>query len=304
MTTVSFCPLNALLPSPVIPLSSYPAIRYTIRGRHPSSFISRTPRSRTACYSPRFLLTHIAGRASLIFPISALLCACALVLTLYLYLFFTEPPPPLLPLFLRALLPIPTLTEPPTLTAPTVPPAHYSRSRPRYARFFFPSVSYLNIFSLSITLRRGSICSLLDMPVSTLYSLRFPPSVPLSRSYLISVLIDCWVITTYIYLYLILISFSYLYFCLCLCLCSLFPVPVFVLFCLPHFFILFTPLFYCRSHGFVGVEKQKKLPQARACTGAPELDLRGRFTDIPFRFIIPVAVISAFLRDILISIPI
>lgn len=46
--------MNALLPSPVIPLSSYPAIRYTIRGRHPSSFISRTPRSRTTCYSLGF----------------------------------------------------------------------------------------------------------------------------------------------------------------------------------------------------------------------------------------------------------
>lgn len=152
MTTVSFCPLNALLPSPVIPLSSYPAIRYTIRGRHPSSFISRTP------ISDHMLLPSVSShsyrsadwpRISNI-PISALPCACALALTLYLYL--SSPSPPLPP---PSSLPSGLASHSHSHRAThshrsTAPPAHYSRSRPRYARFFFPSVSYLNIFSLSI----------------------------------------------------------------------------------------------------------------------------------------------------------
>lgn len=139
------------------PLSRYPVIllsRNTLYHPWTSPFLLHLE---NPPISDHMLLPSVSShsyrwRASLIFPISALLCACALVLTLYLYLFFTEPRPPhLLPLFLRALLPIPTLTEPPTLTAPTVPPAHYSHSRPRYARFFSPPY-LISTYSLSLLL--------------------------------------------------------------------------------------------------------------------------------------------------------
>lgn len=262
MTSVSFCPLNEC-PSP---LSRYPVLllsRNTLYHPWTSPFLLHleNPPISDHMLSPRFLLTHIAGRASLIFQLALsrvhlyLLCTC-----IFLH---RAPPPSFLPLFLRALLPIPTLTEPPTLTAP---PSHrlitLVHDPDMHASFPLRILSQhilsLYLATSTFTLRRGSICSLLDMPVSTLYSLRFSPSVPLSRSYLISVLIDCWVLTTYIYLYLNLISFSYLYFYFCLCSLSLFPVPCP---CPCLCFVLFTSLFYCRSHSCRCRKTEKNYPR-------------------------------------------
>lgn len=275
------------MPFSPLPLSRYPPIpQYAI----PSVDVTLPPSSREPPDLGPHALPSVSShsyrwpRISNI-PISAL--PCALVLTLYLYLSSPSPPSPSFLSSFGPCFPFPLSPSHPLSPLHRPTGSLFSFTTP-ICTLLFPSVSYLNIFSLSITLRRGSICSLLDMPVSTLYSLRFSPSVPLSRSYLISVLIDCWVLTTYIYLY----SESYFVLLSLFLSLSLFsvsvPCPVFVLFCLPHFFIVEVTV--------VGVEKQKQLPQARACTGAPELDLRGRFTDIPFRSIIPVAVICFFTR--------
>lgn len=225
------------LPSPVIPLPSYPAIRYTIRGRHPSSFISRTPRSRTTCYSPRFLLTHIArltGRASLIFPISALLCACALVLTLYLYLSSPSPPPP--PSFLSSFGPCFPFPLSPSHPLSPPPPSHrlitLVHDPDMHASFPLRILSQ-HILSLYYSSTRIYSFSLGYANINALFAAFFPLRPSFS---LLSHLCADWLLG-YNDLHISLSESYFVLLSLFLSL-SLFPVPVFVLFCLPHLFIV------------------------------------------------------------------
>lgn len=135
------------------PLSRYPVIllsRNTLYHPWTSPFLHlENPPISDHMLLPSVSSHSYCWRASLIFPISAL--PCALVLTLYLYLSSPSPPSP------------PPSSLPSGLAShshshrathshrSTLPPAHYSRSRPRYARFF--SAPYLiSTYSLSLLL--------------------------------------------------------------------------------------------------------------------------------------------------------
>lgn len=218
------------MPFSPLPLSRYPPIpQYAIPSvdvSHPSSFISRTPRSRTTCYSPRFPLTHIArltGRASLIFQSAHsyvrvhlyLLCTCI----------FSSPspaPPSFLssfgPCFPFPLSPSHPLSPPPPSHRLIIlvhdPDMHASFSPPYLISTYSLSLS-CHIYIYSST--RIYLFSLGYASFNTLFAAFFS----LRPSYLISVLIDCWVITTYIYLY----SESYFVLLSLFLSLSLFPVP-------------------------------------------------------------------------------
>lgn len=178
-----------------------------------------------------------------------------------------------------------TLTAPPAHPPPEPIQLTHSRSRPRsrYARFF-PSLSDLDAFSLYLLPHLHLFFDadlfvlswIYERLVCCVFFSSLPPSFSGSLSVIFpSLLIDCWVISTYISI------------CLLSLLLSLF---------------LFTPHFFVEVM-VVGVENQnypRPEPARVHLSLISEVDYR-----YTFRFIIPIRVAAASnLRDILISIPI
>lgn len=149
--------MNALLPSPVIPLPSYPAIRYTIRGRQ-SPFLLHLE---NPPISDHMLLPSVSShsyrssdwpRISNIPNQRTPMCVCTC--TYFVLVSFLHRAPP--PSFLSSSLPSGLASHSHSHRAthshrPTLPPAHYSRSRPRYARFVSPPY-LISTYSLSLLL--------------------------------------------------------------------------------------------------------------------------------------------------------